>query len=52
MYIIINADDIQKYGIGNPEAPLFSNEGGKKFGKELRQSLADKNAAKVPGPGQ
>lgn len=48
---ILKADDVQKYGIGNPENPISHNEN-IKFGKSGRKQIVMKGAEKYPGPGQ
>jgi hypothetical protein len=51
MYLILKIDDVQKYGLGNPENPIAHNQN-TKFGKSGREQLARKGAEKYPGPGQ
>jgi len=43
MYLRFKIDDVQKYGIGNPENPIAHNEN-TKFGKSGREQLARKDA--------
>jgi hypothetical protein len=43
MYLEFEIDDVQKYGIGNPENPIAHNEN-TKFGKSGREQLAMKGA--------
>ena len=48
--IYINIDDVQKYGIGNPENPLGRNDY-VKFSKDKRHSVVAKGSENMPGPG-
>ncbi len=47
----LNIDNVQKYGLSNPESP-FEKHSSVKFPKEKRSSVGKKGAEKQPGPGQ
>ena len=50
MYFDQYRDDMQKYGIGNPENPLGKNDNSK-IGRGSRSHVGVKGAENMPGPG-